>query len=43
MFGRNNFIAKAFCLFMDMDKMLGSDFDKGLGQMKTLVEVEAKK
>jgi hypothetical protein len=36
--GRNNFIAKAIGLVMDMDKMIGSDFEKGLAQMKTVVE-----
>ena len=38
MTGKNNFISKAFCLFMDMDKMIGGDFEKGLAQMKSLVE-----
>ena len=38
MFGTNNFIAKAFCLFMSMDKMVGGQFDKGLAQMKSVVE-----
>jgi hypothetical protein len=38
MSGRNNFFFKAFCLFMNMDKMLGSDFEKGLAQLKTIVE-----
>ena len=30
MTGHNNFMAKAFSAFMDMDKMVGSDFEKGL-------------
>jgi Polyketide cyclase / dehydrase and lipid transport len=30
MAGRNNFMAKAFGLFIDMDKMVGSYFEKGL-------------
>lgn len=38
MVGTNNFIAKAACLFMNMDKMVGGDFEKGLAQMKALVE-----
>ena len=38
MFGTNNFIAKAFCLFMSMDKMVGGQFEKGLAQMKSVVE-----
>jgi hypothetical protein len=41
MTGRNNFFAKAFCMFMDTDKMVGSDFEKGLAAMKTLVESQA--
>ena len=28
--GHNNFMSKAFAAFMDMDKMIGTDFDKGL-------------
>ena len=28
----------AMCLFMNMDKMLGSDFEKGLGNMKSYLE-----
>jgi uncharacterized protein YndB with AHSA1/START domain len=38
MSGRNNFMSKAFCLFMNMDKLVGGDFEKGLAQMKTVVE-----
>jgi hypothetical protein len=40
MSGRKNFIQKAFCLFMDMDKMVGGDFEKGLAQMKSVVEAK---
>jgi hypothetical protein len=36
--GKNGFLAKAFHLFMDMDKMVGSDFERGLAAMKTLAE-----
>jgi hypothetical protein len=39
--GENNFIGKAFCLFMNMDKMVGADFEKGLGQMKAVAEKAA--
>jgi hypothetical protein len=28
--GQNNFIAKAVCLFMNMDQMVGGQFEKGL-------------
>lgn len=43
MTGKNNFIAKAFCLFMNMDKMIGGQFEKGLADLKSIVETEAKK
>ena len=39
--GDNNFVGKAFCLFMNMDKMVGGDFEKGLAQMKTIAEKSA--
>jgi hypothetical protein len=42
MYGTNNFIAKAFCLFNNMDKMLGGEFEKGLAQMKLAAEAAAK-
>ena len=38
MTGRNGFISKAFCLVMNMDKMIGRDFEKGLANMKAVVE-----
>ena len=38
MTGKNNFVGKAFCLFMDMDKMLGGQFEEGLANMKAVVE-----
>lgn len=38
MFGTNNFLAKAVCLFMNMEKMVGGQFEKGLAQMKSVVE-----
>ena len=38
MTGTNNFIAKAMCLFMNMDKMVGGQFESGLAQMKSVVE-----
>jgi hypothetical protein len=41
MSGDNNFLSKAFCLFMGgMDKMIGPDFDKGLAQMKAAAEAK---
>jgi hypothetical protein len=36
--GNHNFIGKAFGMFMDMDKMLGTDIEKGLAQLKTVAE-----
>jgi len=42
MAGENNFMAKAFGLFMNMDKMVGGDFEKGLASMKTVTESAAK-
>lgn len=38
MFGDNNFMAKAIHLFMNMDKMIGGQFEKGLASMKSVVE-----
>jgi hypothetical protein len=38
MAGTNNFVGKAFCMFMDMDKMVGGDFEKGLAQLKAVAE-----
>lgn len=42
MTGKNNFVMKAFCLVMDMDKLIGGDFEKGLAQMKPVAESAAK-
>jgi hypothetical protein len=36
--GKNNFMAKAIHLFMNMDKMIGGQFEKGLASMKSVVE-----
>ena len=33
--GKNDFLAKAVCLFMNMDKMVGGQFEQGLAQMKS--------
>ncbi|MBX7244928.1 MAG: SRPBCC family protein [Candidatus Sumerlaeaceae bacterium] len=38
MTGECNFVFKAFGLFMNMDKMVGPDFEKGLAQMKAAAE-----
>ncbi len=38
MTGRNNFLFKAAHLLMNMQKMLGSQFDQGLAQLKSVSE-----
>jgi hypothetical protein len=43
MAGQRNFVLKAFGLFMNMDKMIGGDFEKGLASMKSVTEASAKK
>jgi hypothetical protein len=43
MAGHNNFAAKVFGVFMNMDEMVGKDFEKGLAQLNTVAEAEAKK
>jgi len=40
--GHNNFVAKAFAVFNDMDKMIGADFEKGLSQLKAVAESQAR-
>ncbi len=42
MFGKNNFMFKAVSLFMDCDKMVGPDFERGLANLKSVVESRAK-
>lgn len=36
--GENNFIGRVFCVFMNMDKMVGDEFLKGLQNLKLKVE-----
>ena len=43
MTGHNGFISKAFCMFMNMDKMVGSDFEKGLAAMNVAAKEADKK
>lgn len=38
MYGSNNFVGKAFDLLMNMDKMVGGEFEKGLADIKQVVE-----
>lgn len=40
MTGTNDFMGKAFGLFMNMDKLIGSDFEKGLASLKSLTETK---
>ena len=42
MFGTNIFMAKVFGLFMNMDKLVGADFEKGLRQLKSVTESTSK-
>jgi hypothetical protein len=41
MYGKNNFLSKLIGVFMDMDKMVGADFEAGLAGLKTLAEKPA--
>ena len=41
MLGHNNFMAKAFGLFVNMDRMVGKDFERGLAQLKAAAESSA--
>jgi hypothetical protein len=38
MFGPNPYLSKLIGLFLDMDKMIGKDFDAGLANLKALAE-----
>jgi hypothetical protein len=38
MHGAAPFISKVICLFMNMDQMVGKDFEAGLSSLKSLVE-----
>lgn len=43
MTGTRSFIEKAVCLVLNMDKMLGGQFEEGLAQMKAVAEKSATK
>jgi len=43
MFGKNKFMCKAMGLFMNMDKMCGTQFEEGLANMKTIAEAGSPK
>ncbi len=38
MFGPHPFMGKVMCLFMNMDKMVGKDFETGLANLKAHIE-----
>lgn len=40
--GNNNYLAKALHLVMNMDKMVGGEFEKGLADMKKVAEAAPK-
>mgnify|MGYP000257924372 CR=1 FL=1 len=40
--GDNNFVGKIFSVFMNMDKSIGGDFERGLAALKILAESQAK-
>jgi hypothetical protein len=42
MYGEKKFVSKAAGLFMNMDKMVGDQFEKGLADMKTAAEAAPK-
>lgn len=43
MSGKSNFISKVMSIFMNMDKMVGRQFEEGLGNLKRLVESAGRK
>ena len=40
MYGKNNFMSKAFGLIMNCDKMVGGQFEQGLANLKSVTETE---
>ena len=43
MSGKNGFIAKAFGLFMDYEKMVGGQFETGLAQLEMAAKAVPRK
>ena len=41
--GNNNFVGKAFSMFVNMDQMVGKDFEAGLASLKSPAESDARK
>ncbi len=42
MTGKNDFIGRAVCMVMNMDTMIGGQFEKGLAAIRAMVETPAK-
>jgi uncharacterized protein YndB with AHSA1/START domain len=42
MSGRNEFMGKAMHVFMNMDKMVGGQFEQGLANLKALIDAQSK-
>lgn len=40
--GKNSFAGRFFCLFMDMEKIVGGNFEKGLRNLKSKVDALSK-
>jgi len=40
--GPHNFMSKAMCLVMDMDKQVGGDFEKGLASLDAVAQADAR-
>ena len=38
--GNHNFVSKLMCVFMDIDRMVGRDFERGLVNLKAVAESE---
>ena len=43
MTGASKYISKIFCLFMNMDKMIGGQFEQGLANLKSVAEASTVK
>lgn len=41
MSGQHNFVGRMLCVFMDMDQMVGRDYEEGLAAIKAIVEAPA--
>lgn len=40
MSGDKNYLSKLMCMFMNMDKMIGGQFEQGLASLKTIAETK---